>query len=54
MRAGPLIAAPPAAAQVDATVETELAGQFEIKGYPTLKWFVDGEVASDYNGPRDG
>jgi protein disulfide-isomerase A1 len=37
----------------DATQEAELAGQFDVKGYPTLKWFVDGELASDYNGGRD-
>ena len=23
------------------------------QGYPTIKWFIDGEVASDYNGGRD-
>jgi thioredoxin-like negative regulator of GroEL len=40
-------------AQVDATVETELATKFEVKGYPTIKWFVDGEIATDFNGPRD-
>ncbi|EFJ41881.1 protein disulfide isomerase 1 [Volvox carteri f. nagariensis] len=40
-------------AKVDATVEESLAGKFGIQGYPTLKWFVDGELVSDYNGPRD-
>jgi len=39
-------------AEVDATVETELAERFEITGYPTLKIFRKG-VASDYNGPRE-
>ncbi|KAJ9506014.1 hypothetical protein QJQ45_016668 [Haematococcus lacustris] len=38
--------------KVDATVETSLGTQFDVKGYPTLKWFVDGE-AVDYNGPRE-
>ncbi len=37
---------------MDATVETELGTKYEVKGYPTLKWFVDGE-ATEYNGPRD-
>nr|QKY15211.1 protein disulfide isomerase 1 (PDI1) [Polytomella parva] len=40
-------------AKVDATEEAELASQFEVKGYPTLKWFVNGEMVSDYNGGRD-
>jgi hypothetical protein len=39
--------------QVDATEQPDLAGMFEVKGYPTIKWFIDGEVASDYNGGRD-
>lgn len=39
--------------KVDATKETELAQKHEVSGYPTIKWFVDGEVAMDYNGPRD-
>ena len=38
--------------KVDATVETETAARFDIKGYPTLKWFIDGEPASDYGGGR--
>lgn len=40
--------------KVDATVESDLGQKFGVQGYPTLKWFVDGEVASDYSGPRDG
>jgi protein disulfide-isomerase A1 len=40
-------------AKVDATAETELGTKYGVSGYPTIKWFVDGEVASDYNGPRD-
>jgi thioredoxin-like negative regulator of GroEL len=39
-------------AKIDATAETALGSRFDIKGYPTLKWFVDGEHV-DYNGPRD-
>ncbi|GIL79329.1 hypothetical protein Vretimale_16524 [Volvox reticuliferus] len=40
-------------AKVDATVEESLGSKFGIQGYPSLKWFVDGELAEDYNGPRD-
>ena len=39
-------------AKVDATEEKALGTQYGVKGYPTLKWFIDGEVASDYNGGR--
>ncbi|KAI8470781.1 MAG: protein disulfide isomerase 1 [Monoraphidium minutum] len=41
-------------AKVDATKEADLGKKYEVSGYPTIKWFVDGEVAMDYNGPRDG
>jgi protein disulfide-isomerase A1 len=37
--------------KVDATIETSLGEQFKVKGYPTLKFFVDG-VPSDYAGGR--
>ena len=39
-------------AKVDCTVEKELADQFNVQGYPTLKLFKDGEP-SDYEGPRE-
>lgn len=38
-------------AKVDATEEKELGSRFEIKGFPTLKWFVNG-VPTEYNGGR--
>ena len=39
-------------AKVDATVETELAEKFGVKGFPTLKMFVNGEPI-DYQGARE-
>jgi len=38
-------------ADVDATVEKDLAKRFQIKGFPTLKLFKDGKMY-DYNGDR--
>lgn len=38
-------------AKVDATAEKELAKKFEIRGYPTTKFFIKGE-AIDYTGGR--
>lgn len=38
-------------AKVDATVEKDLAEKFQIQGFPTLKYFVNGEPV-DYNGER--
>lgn len=38
--------------QCDATVEGDLAAKYDIKGYPSIKWFIDGQIASDYNGER--
>jgi protein disulfide-isomerase A1 len=40
-----------ALAKVDATVESSLGQRYAVQGYPTLKWFVDGEPL-DYNGGR--
>ena len=39
-------------AKVDATQEKTLADQFGVRGYPTLKWFVGGELVGDYSGGR--
>ena len=38
-------------AKVDATEAKKLASKFEIKGFPTLKFFRDGN-AGDYEGGR--
>ncbi|KAI0563820.1 Disulfide-isomerase PDIA-3 Endoplasmic reticulum lumen [Gracilaria domingensis] len=40
-------------ADVDATVEEELASKYNIDGFPTLKLFSNGEELTDYNGARD-
>ena len=31
----------------------DTCSKFGVSGYPTLKIFKNGEVAQDYNGPRD-
>ena len=36
---------------MDATKEKKLAERFEIKGFPTLKWFVNGQQ-HEYTGER--
>lgn len=38
-------------AKVDVTQNRELGSKFNIKGFPTLKYFHDGQVY-DYSGPR--
>jgi protein disulfide-isomerase A1 len=37
--------------KVDATAETKAAEQYQVQGFPTLKWFVNG-VATEYGGGR--
>lgn len=39
-------------ADVDCTVHAQLCQRNGVKGYPTIKYYIDG-VARDYNGPRD-
>lgn len=39
-------------AAVDATVEQQLGSMFEMKGYPTLKYFFKGKEYEEYNGGR--
>lgn len=38
--------------KIDCTVHKKLCGEFKIRGYPTLKFSVDGEL-SEYSGGRD-
>jgi len=40
-----------ALAKIDATVEKALADKYKIGGFPTLKWFVNGEM-KEYTGGR--
>jgi protein disulfide isomerase len=37
---------------LDATVEKDVAAKYEIKGFPTIKVFRDGELSGDYEGGR--
>jgi len=39
--------------KVDATVNTKLATEFEVKSYPTLKYFAMGSEPVEYDGGRD-
>jgi len=44
-------------AKVDATVNSKIAQEFGVKGYPSIKWFPPGKKttssAEDYTGGRD-
>lgn len=40
-------------AALDATAHTTTAQQHDIKGFPTIKLFVDGRFEDDYHGGRD-
>lgn len=41
-------------AKVDATKETKLAERFKVQGYPTLKFWREGQKEpEDYDGDRD-
>lgn len=44
---------PVALAKVDCTVETKICTKYGVSGYPTLKIFKNGDVAEEYNGPRE-
>ncbi len=39
-------------AAVDATVEQKMTSMFNIKGFPTLKYFYKGSEYEDYEGGR--
>ena len=42
-------------ADVDCTVEQDLCGEYDVKGYPTIKYFTSetSEKGDDYTGGRD-
>merc|ERR1712047_44067 len=45
---------PVALVQVDCTdAGKDTCGRFSVSGYPTVKIFREGELSSDYNGPRE-
>ena len=39
-------------AMVNAMEEQEIAKRFQIRGFPTLKYFKHGVIPRDYQGPR--
>ena len=40
-------------AAVDATLDKDLGERYEVKGYPTIKYFAGGELKYDYGYKRD-
>lgn len=45
---------PVVVAKLDATAHGDVAAKFDVKGYPTIKWFPAGSTeGEDYNGGRD-
>jgi len=41
-------------ANIDADAHKEIAGRFEVTGFPTIKWFPKNDKAGErYDGPRD-
>ncbi len=38
---------------MDATADTALGERYEVKGYPTLKYFAGGELKYDYGYKRE-
>ncbi|XP_064481351.1 protein disulfide-isomerase A5-like [Ornithodoros turicata] len=43
---------PGALAAVDATVERDLASKYNVRGFPTLKYFKNGNLVEEYNKQR--
>lgn len=39
-------------AAVDCTVHRKLSEKYEIKGFPTLKYFEKGKIVEEYDGKR--
>ena len=40
------------AAQIDASVESKTSSWVDVKGYPTILWFIDGLQSATYAGSR--